>query len=268
LDLATQAVDLAHGVRIPYVEQGDPSGIPLLLLHGLTDSWRSFELVLARMPSSIRTIALTQRGHGSASHPATGYRPSDFVADLVGFVDALGLEAAVLAGHSSHSFVVERFAVDHPKRTLGLVLIGAPLTLRGKAGVGELLELVSVMADPVDPDFVRTFVEGTIHRPVSRDFLEAMIEECLKVPAHVWREAFPALLDASLVDELAHIAAPVLLMWGDQDAIVSREEQDTLVGAIPNASLRVYHGTGHTPHWEEPERFAHDLQVFVESLRT
>ncbi len=54
-------VELPHGVELPYVEQGDPSGVPLLLLHGFADSWHSFELVLPHLPASIHAFALTQR---------------------------------------------------------------------------------------------------------------------------------------------------------------------------------------------------------------
>ena len=70
----TKSIALSTGVTLPYVEQGDPAGVPVLLLHGYTDSWRSFEDTLAHLPDSIHAIALTQRGHGDADRPATGYR--------------------------------------------------------------------------------------------------------------------------------------------------------------------------------------------------
>ena len=54
-----KSVELPNRVELPYVDQGDPSGVPLLLLHGYADSWRSFELVLPHLPRSIRGIALT-----------------------------------------------------------------------------------------------------------------------------------------------------------------------------------------------------------------
>ncbi len=61
-----KTVELPSGIRLPYVAQGDPTGIPMLLLHGVTDSWRSFECVFPYLPRSIRAIAPTQRGHGDA----------------------------------------------------------------------------------------------------------------------------------------------------------------------------------------------------------
>jgi alpha-beta hydrolase superfamily lysophospholipase len=57
------------------------AGVPVILLHGITDSWRSFEPVLPHLPASIRAFALSQRGHGDSERPAAGYHPRDFAAD-------------------------------------------------------------------------------------------------------------------------------------------------------------------------------------------
>ncbi len=72
----------------------------MLLLHGVTDSWLSFERVLPYLPESINATALTQRGHGDADRPATGYRTRDYAADVAAFLDAVGLGAAVIVGDS------------------------------------------------------------------------------------------------------------------------------------------------------------------------
>lgn len=104
---------------LQYVEHGDPAGTPVLLLHGVTDSWRSFETVLPHLPASIRAFAVTQRGHGDASRPPAGYRYADFAADLVALMDVLGLESALVSGHSMGRAIAQRFAIDYPERTLG-----------------------------------------------------------------------------------------------------------------------------------------------------
>src|SRR5688500_14390238 len=119
------AVKLPHGVKLPFAEQGNPSGVPVVLLHGFGDSWRSFELVLPHLPEAIHAFALTQRGHGDADRPDTGYGVGDFAGDLELFMDAVDLRAAFIVGHSMGSAVALRFAIDHPDRTLGLVLVGA-----------------------------------------------------------------------------------------------------------------------------------------------
>lgn len=262
-----KSVVLPNQVKLPYVEQGDPSGVPVLLLHGFTGSWRDFEPVLPHLPESIRAFALTQRGHGDASRPAAGYRPHDFAADLEAFMDALHLEAAVIAGGSSGGFVARRFAIDHPERTLGLVFVGSPATLRGNPGVQKLWDsTVSKLTDPVDPGFVREFVESTVDRPVPQAFLETMVQESLKVPARVWRATLEGLLEDDSSRELDKIKAPTLIVWGDQDIFLPRSDQEALAGAVAGSRLLVYPGAGHTFYWEEPDRIASDLVAFIKDL--
>ena len=65
---------------------------------------------------------------------------------------------------------------------------------------------------------------------------------------------------------LGAIAAPTLLVWGDQDTFVTRAEQDRLLSRFPGSRLLVYEGTGHAIHWEEPERFAADLMTFIATV--
>ncbi len=128
-------VQLLNGLNLPYVEQGDPSGVPVVLLHAFADSWRSFEVVLRHLPQSIHAFAVTQRGHGDADRPVSGYGVGDFTADVASFVDAVGLRAVVIVASSSAGFTARRFAAEHPQRTLGVVLIGSPYSLHGKPTV-------------------------------------------------------------------------------------------------------------------------------------
>ena len=264
MDYRTKLTELSNRVKLPYVEQGDPSGVPLLLLHGYADSWRSFELVLPYLPDSVRAIALTQRGHGDASQPPEGYRPHDFSADLAKFMDVLQLESAVIAGGSSGGFAARHFAVDYPERTLGLVLLGSPFTLQDKPGVLELWESnISKLKDPVDPRFVREFQESTHVRPVPEAFLRTMVNESLKVPALVWRSTGEGLLEDDSSEDLAKIKAPTLIIWGDQDSIVPLSDQEKLKAGIEGSRLVVYPGVGHAIYWEEPGLVASDIIVFI-----
>jgi pimeloyl-ACP methyl ester carboxylesterase len=252
-----RSVELPTGIRLPYVEQGDPSGVPVLLLHGYTDSRRSWEPVQPHLPASIHAFALTQRGHGDADRPADGYHPHDFAADAAAFVDALGLGPAVIVGTSMGSIVAQRFALDYPEHTRGLVLLGAATTWRTPT-VLELWEVVATLEDPIDPGFVREFQESTLAQPVSPAFLDTVVAESLKVPARVWRAALrEGHLEADLAGELGAIAAPALIVWGDRDVIhPRREEQEALVGAIAGARWSTpapgTRSTGRSPRASRP----------------
>ena len=259
---------LPNAFELPYVEQGDPSGMPVVFLHAYADSWRSFERLLPHLPGSIRALAVTQRGHGDAARPSSGYRVEDFAGDLAAFMDVLDLERVVLVASSSASFTAQRFAIDNPFRALGLVLIGVPWSLRDKRVGPDLVEAVSALGDPVDPGFVRDFVESTVVGPVSRPFLEAMIGESLKLPAHVWKMTLEGLLEAIPPTETGTISVPTLIVWGDRDDFVPRSDQERLAAAIPGSRLVVYGGAGHIVHWEAPERVAADIAAFVGGLKS
>lgn len=262
--LAIKSVELVNQVRLCYAEQGDSSGVPVVFLHGATDSWRSFERVLPHLPESIRAFAVTQRGHGDSSRPATGYRLGDFAADLSGFMDALHLKTAIIAGHCMGGLVAQRFALDYPERTRGLVLAGTLPTMRRKPEVQELWDsVVSKLEDPVDRSFVVEFQESTLAQPVPSAFFETVIQESLKVPARVWKEVFASLLQEDSSSELRRIKVPTLIVWGDRDAFCSRQDQDALMRALVRSKLIVYSETGHALHWEEPEHFADDLVEFM-----
>jgi pimeloyl-ACP methyl ester carboxylesterase len=260
-------VDIAGRVRLNYVESGDPRGTPVVLLHGYTDSWRSFERVLPNLPSSLRVFAVTMRGHGGSGKPVSGYAPTDFAADVAAFLDAVGVDSAVIVGHSMGSTVAQRFAIDYPTRTRALMLVGAFLPRATNEAVREFWHSsVSTFSDPVDIKAVREFQQSTLAKPVPPDFFDTVVGESMKVPAHVWKAALEPYLTIDFAGRLAEISVPTLLVWGDRDSFTLRSEQDALSGAIAGSRLVVYADTGHSPHWEDPGRFAEQLAAFVSSL--
>jgi pimeloyl-ACP methyl ester carboxylesterase len=262
-----QSIELRSSVTLQYVEQGDRQGVPVIFLHGITDSWRSFELLLPYLPSSIRAFALSQRGHGDATRPESDYYPEDFAADIAAFMDALEIESAVIVGHSMGSYVAQRFALDYPERTRGLVLIGSFTNVQNNQSVAELWDEVSKFTDTVDFNFALEFQQSTLAQPIPPDFLVTVVQESLKVPAFVWKAALEGLLQSDFSKEIPNIKAPTLIVWGNQDAFFPASEQQTLAGRIEGSQLLIYSGAGHALHWEEPRRFAADLLMFVENLR-
>lgn len=264
MQMGLAAIKLRNGITLEYVEHGGPSGLRIVFLHGGTDSWRSFEPVLPHLPSAVHAFVPTQRGHGDSDRPESGYRFLDFSNDLHAFMDALDIPAALIVGHSMGSYVGLRFAIDHPDRTLGLVLVGAFPTLRRNAGVQELWDgAVSTLTDPVGRDLVVDFQTSTLARPISPDFLDTVVAESLKVPARVWREMFTDFRTADFSNEIGGLTAPTLIMWGDRDSFMTREDQLALNAAIRDSRLLIYPGGGHAIHWEDPERFTADLLAFA-----
>jgi pimeloyl-ACP methyl ester carboxylesterase len=237
--------------------------VPVLLLHGYVESWRSFELLLPHLPRWLRAIAVTERGHGDAGRPAAGYGLEAFSGDAAAFMDAVGMEAAVIVGSSSGGLIAQRLAVDHPQRALGLVLVGSPRSLRGNPAVAAFADALSRLGDPIDEAFVRDFVASTLSQPVPAGFLETMIGEARAAPLAVWRATLRGLLDAVPPTEAGAIAAPTLVLWGDRDRFLPRADQEALAAAVPGSRLVVYEGAGHVLHWEEPARVAADIAALA-----
>jgi non-heme chloroperoxidase len=156
-------------MRLPYVEQGEVT--PVLLLHGITDSWRSWEPVLPHLPETMRAIAVTQRGHGDADRPESGYRVEDYAADALELMDELGLESAGVAGHSMGTYIAEQIAIERPERVSALVLAGAPGPPAGNPVIVEAVDVMAGLEDPIDPELLREFQarrpSGRCHRAAS-----------------------------------------------------------------------------------------------------
>lgn len=263
---STHTAALSTGVTVSYVEQGDPSGVPVLMLHGYSDSSLTYEPLLPHLPDSVHAYAYTQRGHGDSDKPADGYRLDDYVADAVAFMDAVGIESAVVVGHSGGGYQTQRLALDHPDRVLGAVLIGTFRAFHDNPGAIELADVVAGLTDPVDIEFVREFQESCVAEPVDAEFMDAIVANSARMPAHAWKAYLDGLIEADVPTESGTITVPSLILWGDQDAFCPRSDQEALLAAIPGSRLEIYHGVGHCPHWERSERAGAEVTAFATQL--
>lgn len=261
-ELLFSSVILKTGVRLHYAVQGEPAGTPVIMLHGYTDSWFSFTPVLPLLDRKYRVYILDQRGHGDSSHPTGGYAMEQFAGDVIAFMDAMNVKQATIVGHSMGSFVAQHVAAMAPERVTRLVLEGSATTIRNKT-VLELQREINKLADNVPESFARDFQVSTAYQPLAPEFLQGVVNQSLKSPARVWREVMAEMVSPEANVELKKIKTPTLILWGDKETIFPRSEQDLLVSALKNSTLKVYADTGHAPHWERPERYAKDLQDFI-----
>lgn len=116
-----------------------PGGKPLVLLHGLSANASSFHgLIRAGLSPAFRVIAPDLRGRARSDKPAVGYTMADHARDVIGLMDHVGLDRAVLAGHSFGGYLGIYLAAHHPDRFERLVVIDAAITTHPR--VGELLK--------------------------------------------------------------------------------------------------------------------------------
>ena len=255
---------LSTGVRLHHAERGDREGEAIIFLHGYSDSWFSFSRVLPLLSPSYHAIALTQRGHGDSDKPECCYTVDDFAADVDAFMDAVGIERATVVGHSGGTLIAPRVALSYPSRVSRLVLIGSAIMGHNNEAMVGLGEEVRALEDPIPREFAREFQQSTIYHPVPEEFLATAVSESLKMPARVWRDYMEGvILTPDHAARLGEIDVPTLILWGEQDAMFPREEEERLARTIPDATLKAYPETGHAMHWERLEEVVRDLEAFM-----
>jgi pimeloyl-ACP methyl ester carboxylesterase len=247
-----QSVRLSNGVKLAYVELGDPKGEPLLLLHGYTDTSRSWTQVAPWLLRH-RLLILDQRGHGGSDAPACCYSASVLADDARLFLDAMKVEKAAVAGHSLGSMVAMALAADHPERVTKLVLIGSTALVPVNRGDWLWTNALALSA-PLDPGspFLREWHPANQPTPVDKAFAEAAMAEILAIPLHVWVAVMRELAAVPAARHAADIRTPVLILSGGKDPLFPPEHHAALAKAIPHAETRVFPDLGHNLNWERP----------------
>lgn len=114
----------ADGVRLHYLDWGG-TGPTLVFLAGSGNTPHFFDAVARRLTDRFRVLGLTRRAHGASDQPETGYDIPTLARDIVGFLDALGIERASFAGHSYAGSELVRLATAHAERVEKLVFLDA-----------------------------------------------------------------------------------------------------------------------------------------------
>ncbi|NWL13844.1 alpha/beta hydrolase [Paenarthrobacter nitroguajacolicus] len=261
-----RTVALSTGISVTCFVQGqldqtvDDGGAPLLLIHAWSESWRSFDRLIAALPT-FPLVAPDLRGHGHSQKPEGGYSLSNIAEDVVGLLDVLGLTRVHLVGSSSGGYVAQELAAKYPHLVASLVLVGAPLTLHGKPPFANEVELLT---DPISEDWVRESLSWyRLLHTVPVAYIEDRVHDGLAMPALIWKASLRGFYEALPPTESGAISAPTLILWGAHDHLVPRYHQRTLAGRIPGSQLKIYEETGHLVLWECPGRVANDVMEFL-----
>jgi pimeloyl-ACP methyl ester carboxylesterase len=242
----------ANGIRIHYLEQGD--GPPVVWLPGGNDhaamALRAHERLLERY----RFIAVDPRGQGgtTAFVAAASYAPSLLAADLLGFLDALGLERPVLGGHSRGARAVLEFARRFPQRVQAVVAVAPPaLGAHGERREFYLRAAQKLRQEGIDP-FLKRLPSAPRH-PERRAEWEAHLRA---VGAEALAAQYEALADLRpLTEDPGGLTMPILVVCGQHDRML--DDARALAATVPSARLVVIPRAGHAPFSEaKPEYFA------------
>lgn len=143
------------------------------------------------------------------------------------------------------------------------MLVGSPLSLQGRTPFADEVDTLTV---PLDEDWVRDSLSWfpPVHE-VPPWFLEDRVLDGLRMPAHAWKAILNGLIAATPPTESGTIDAPTLIVWGAQDNLLPRSDQEALAARIDGAVLKVYPDVAHMVLWECPERVAEDAAAFLRS---
>jgi pimeloyl-ACP methyl ester carboxylesterase len=276
---ADRYVDLPGGYHLRYRDQGKADGPVLVLLHGFYVSLETWEPWAAELGKTHRVISLDLPGHGLTRAPA-GW-PKDgltYSQVLEAFAKAKGLDRFALAGSSMGGAVAWDYALAHPERVKGLILVDAAGWPQPGDAAGT--KQLAMMKNPM----LRAFFRDIDRSQMARDGLRKAYADPARLtdrevartldygraPGH--RDA---LIDLSLgvgrtgwatAERLAPIKAPTLILHGEKDALIPVSSARKFEAAIPGSMLIVYPGVGHIPQQEIAESSAKDVAAFLASL--
>jgi 2-succinyl-6-hydroxy-2,4-cyclohexadiene-1-carboxylate synthase len=229
----------------------------LVLLHGFTQTGRSWAATTAALGERYRALAPDLRGHGSAS----AARPVDF-ASVHADVLALAPDRFTLAGYSMGGRIALALALSAPARVARLVLISASPGLADEDERSARRAADEALADRIEREGIEAFAAFWSSLP-----LFAGQPAAIAAAAHAERRSqSPAGLAAALRglgtgameplwDRLPELAMPVTLIVGERDAKF-RALGERMAGAIACAALHVVPGAGHAPQLEAPDAIA------------
>ncbi|CAN7737421.1 alpha/beta fold hydrolase [Caballeronia sp. LjRoot31] len=254
----------SNGIQIHVKDQGN-GRLPVVFLHYWGGSSRTWDDVIAALPTQYRTIAPDLRGWGNSDAPSAGYALTDFADDVQQLIAAMKLDRFVLVGHSMGGKIAQLLASRRPQGLAGLVLVApsppVPLVLPAEAraameGAYQSRESVGMAIDQM-----------LTAKPLSPKHREQVIEDSLRgaVQAKLAWPQSTSLEDISL--DVAAIDVPTIVIAGELDRIDGTAILEAqLLTRIPHAVMHVLPDTGHLSPLESPMEVAGIIREFVDGI--
>ena len=274
------------GINLRYTETGSAPPT-LLLLHEFGSSIFSWRKVTGPLGEQARVIAFDRPGFGLSERPAVTpdesgaqnpYTPEAQVALSAGLLDSLGVKKAVLVGNSAGGAIAVNFALVHPERVAGLILVdpalqsgGPPAWVRALYNTPQGTRIGPYLMRPfgddagleqlrrayADPGRLSKADIAGYRRPLRADNWDRALWEMTK--ANRPSDLFPRL------DELS---VPTLIVSGAQDAVVPPEQSKRAESSIAGAKLKLLQDCGHLPQEECPQKFLAAVTPWLDTLQT
>jgi pimeloyl-ACP methyl ester carboxylesterase len=265
----------ATGILWHYVEAGPADGDPVVMVHGIPESWWSWHHQIEYLVSrcQFRVIAIDLKGYGQSDKRAGDYRHEGVADELLALLDALGLDAFHLVTADRGSNVGDYLAGNHPERIRRYVRAQKPAH-RWESGnspqqaiFGHPVRALRAMANPAM--LVPGAYQNLAHLPIPADDVNRAIAEFgyegiwFAVPRYfqssTWEKE-----SADRVNRLLRaMTMPVLLLQGEHDPGQPLSLFEGAVDQFPNAELSVVRGAGHFHHLEDPAQVNELIAEFL-----
>ena len=241
---------VVDGLRIRYLESG--RGRAIIFIHGLGGRAEAWLPQLKGLTHSARAIALDLRGFGASETPASTPTLTDFARDVIGVLDWLGVEKAVIAGSSMGGLVAVRTYTLAPGRVEALILSNT--YTRVKVDIDTLEK--ALMGDR---EARGRIAERLTTRRLSLDTLITTSPRYMLKVARMINQQ-------DLTREAARIRRPTLLIAGEHDKITPPTLMRKLQELIPGSRLTIIKNAGHLTHIEKPTEYLHLVEEFLKTL--
>ncbi|MBN8870704.1 MAG: alpha/beta fold hydrolase [Solirubrobacterales bacterium] len=267
-----------HGQPVTYHKMGE--GPPVLLVHGITSSSRTWKSVMPRLAENYTVIAPDLLGHGRSAKPQGDYSLGAYASGMRDLLVALDVPKATVVGHSLGGGIAMQFAYQFPDRISRLVLvdsggIGREVNPALRAATLPGAEYVlPVLFTPTLHDAglkVRNFLAGIGLRGsadvegVAEGFASLTEADARRAFIHTVRSVIdPTGQRVSAADRLYLTRdIPSLIVWGDCDRIIPVSHADLAHELMPGSRLEIFPGAGHFPFNDDPDRFIEVLEEFI-----
>ena len=258
---------MPNTVTLHYTEQGQ--GMPLVLLHGYPLSSAIWHEQRQRLSDHFRVITPDLRGHGHSPAPLGVYSMELMARDVLALLDSLGVEKAVIMGHSMGGYVALAGWNIAPERFLALGLIASHAAAdseearqnRYKTADQVAVEGSKIIAETMTP---RLFAPGM---PAE----ESIVVQVHTIILNTKPDGIIGTLKgmAERPDSTAmlpNLTIPVLLVAGDKDQIIPLARAEATAAAIPNATLATVENAGHLPMLEQPQATTMAIRSFLAEI--
>lgn len=234
------------------------AGPAVLLTHGFAASSHMFTSTVPALATDHTAIVWDMPGHGRSEAPddASQYSVRRFLDAMLDLLDGTGADRAVVLGHSLGGYLSLELALAHPDRVRGLVLVDTGPGYRNDAARDGWNEMAADYAGNLE----RRGLDGLPAGAELSTGVHSTAAGLALAARHVLTQH-----DSHVIDGLASITAPTLVVVGDRDEPFVKGSH-YMAGKIPNASLVVIEGCGHAPPVTHPEPFTAALRTFLEGI--